>query len=325
MSTTTVSEKTEHADKKAARPTQVVQHPPQKKKLHPLVQRYRKPALIVAAVAAVLVTAYYVFDAYTHEETDDAYVTGHLHQVAPRIAGTVTDVLVDDNQLVHQGDVVAKLDPMQYQAMAMAAKANLDDAQADYDRLIPLHASSASSQQDLDKALATLNTDRAEYALAELQIQYCTITAPATGYVGRKNVEVGNRISTGQTLLDVVEPDMWVVANFKETQLAHMHRGEPVTIAIDSIPDKVFTGTVDSFSPATGNQFALLPADNSTGNFTKIVQRIPVKIKFDPASIKDETRIRAGESAVVKVALTPSKPKLPPARPLLRTDRASIK
>jgi membrane fusion protein (multidrug efflux system) len=94
------------------------------------------------------------------------------------------------------------------------------------------------------------------------------------------------------------------VANFKETQLAHMRRGQPVSITIDSIPDKVFTGYVDSFSPATGNEFALLPADNSTGNFTKIVQRVPVKIVFDPESIKGEPRLRAGESAVVKVALT---------------------
>ncbi|HEY8994012.1 MAG TPA: HlyD family secretion protein, partial [Lacunisphaera sp.] len=148
-------------------------------------------------------------------------------------------------------------------------------------------------------------TDEAEYELAKLQIEYCTITAPADGYVGRKNVEVGNRVSVGQTLMDVVEPNLWIVANFKETQLAHMRLGQPVTITIDSIPGKVFTGTVNSFSPATGNEFALLPADNSTGNFTKIVQRVPVKILFDADSTKGyEHRIRAGESAVVKVALT---------------------
>ncbi|HEX4139297.1 MAG TPA: HlyD family secretion protein [Candidatus Methylacidiphilales bacterium] len=312
MSTHTVADKVETHDHKTAKP--VVVHKPAsapKKKLHPLVERYRKTALIIAGVAAAAVTAYYVFDAYTHEETDDAYVTGHLHEIAPRIAGTVTDVLVDDNQLVHQGDVLVKLDPLQYIALEMAAKANLDAAKADYDRLKPLVSTSAVSQQDVDNALSKFETDEAEYELTKLQIAYCTITAPATGYVGRKNVEVGNRLSTGQTLMDVVEPDLWIVANFKETQLAHMHRGQPVTIAIDSIPDKVFTGTVDSFSPATGNEFALLPADNSTGNFTKIVQRVPVKILFDADSIKgNEQRIRAGESAVVKVALT--KPKSGP-------------
>ena len=308
MSTSTVAEDPKNTAEKPAKHAPKAAPAP-KKKLHPLVARYRKTALIVAAVAAAIVTAYYVFDAYTHEETDDAYVTGHLHEIAPRIAGTVTEVLVDDNQLVHQGDVLVKLDPLQYVALSMAAKANLDDAQADYDRLKPLVATRSISQQDVDKALSTLETDQAEYQLAQLQIQYCTVVAPATGYVGRKNVEVGNRVSAGQTLMDVVEPDVWIVGNFKETQLAHMHRGQAVTISIDSIPDKVFTGTVDSFSPATGNEFALLPADNSTGNFTKIVQRVPVKIIFDADSTKGyEQRIRAGESAVVKVALGDSKP-----------------
>ena len=103
----------------------------------------------------------------------------------------------------------------------------------------------------------------------------------------------------------VVQPDVWVVANFKETQLANMRLGQPVSISIDSIPGKEFKGTVNSFSPATGNEFALLPADNSTGNFTKIVQRVPVKIVFDPESVRGyEARIRAGESAIVKVSLT---------------------
>jgi membrane fusion protein (multidrug efflux system) len=201
-----------------------------------------------------------------------------------------------------------KLDSAQYLALEMAAKASLDAAQSDYDRLKPLEASSAVAKQDVDDALSKRDTDEAEYQLAKLQIDYCTITAPADGYVGRKNVEIGNRLSTGQTLMDVVEPNLWIVANFKETQLAHMRDRQPATITIDSIPGKVFTGTVQSFSPATGNEFALLPADNSTGNFTKIVQRVPVKIVFDADSIKGyEERIRAGESAVVKVALTAPK------------------
>ena len=219
----------------------------------------------------------------------------------------MTDVRVDDNQFVHAGDVLVTLDPSEYQALVLAAQANVDKATADYKRQEPLVAMHAVSPEQLDAARSTRDTDLAQLALAELQVQYCTITAPADGYIGRKNVELGNRVSSGQTLMMVVEPDVWVVANFKETQLAHMKPGQPVRITVDSIPDKVFAGRVDSFSPATGNQFALLPADNSTGNFTKIVQRVPVKIVFDPASIKnqnDRMRIRAGESVVVKVALT---------------------
>jgi membrane fusion protein (multidrug efflux system) len=270
-----------------------------------LRQRLKTPALVIAGIVAAVAIAFYAYDALTHEETDDAYVTGHLHEVAARINGVVTAVHVDDNQKVHQGDVLVELDPMEYEALTAAAKANLDKANADLKREEPLVAMHAYSQQDVDAARSTRDVDLAQYELAQLQIQYSTIHAPADGYIGRKNVEVGNRVSSGETLMVVVEPDVWVVGNFKETQLAKMRVGQPARITIDSLPGKVFLGRVDSFSPATGNEFALLPADNSTGNFTKIVQRVPVKIVFDKDSIRGyEDRIRAGESVVVKVALT---------------------
>ena len=300
---TTFEDEVVTTEKKPERPAPAPAPAP--RRLHPLVERYKKSALIVAGIIALVVVAFYAWDSFTHEETDDAYVTGHLHDISARINGVVTKVLVDDNQYVHQGDVLVELDPSEYLAVTTAAKANLDTAQSNLDRDQPLIATHAVAPEDVDKLKNTRDVDLAEYDLAQLQIQYSTIKAPADGYVGRKNVEVGNRISSGQTLMVVVEPELWVVANFKETQLAHMKAHQPVTITIDSIPGKVFTGIVDSFSPATGNEFALLPADNSTGNFTKIVQRVPVKITFDPDTTRNyETRIRAGESAVVKVALT---------------------
>jgi membrane fusion protein (multidrug efflux system) len=306
MSTSTLEDEVATSDKKPARPTAPASPAPSsKKKLHPLIERYKKPAMIVAGIIAAIAVLYYAIDAYTHEETDDAYVTGHLDDVATRINGVVTNVLVDDNQFVHKGDVLVELDPMEYQAISEAAKANLDVAQSNYNRLQPLIATHAVAPEDVDRARGTLDNDLAQYELAQLQIVYSTIHAPETGTIGRKNVEVGDRVSAGQTLMVVVQPDLWVVANFKETQLAKMHSGQPAKISIDSIPDRVFDGTVQSFSPASGNEFALLPADNSTGNFTKIVQRIPVKIVFNPDSVRSyENRIRAGESAVVKVALT---------------------
>ncbi len=308
MSTPTLEDEVALSDKKPAHSAAPPVHR-SKRKLHPLIDRCKKPALILAGIAALILVLFYAYDAFTHEETDDAYVTGHLHSVATRINGAVTDVLVDDNQFVHAGDVLVKLDPREYLALATAAKANLDTAQSNLARQQPLLTIHAIAPEDVDKTRNTRDVDLAQYELAGLQLVYSTIKAPATGYVGRKNVEVGNRVSAGQTLLVVVEPELWVVANFKETQLAQMKAGQPARISIDSIPDKVFDGTVDSFSPATGNEFALLPADNSTGNFTKIVQRVPVKIVFDPDSIRGyEKRIRAGESAVVKVAVTAPAP-----------------
>jgi membrane fusion protein (multidrug efflux system) len=300
MSTQTLQDDVALSDKKPAR-SQV----PPRKKLHPLIERYKRPALIAAGMISLIVVVFYAIDSYTHEETDDAYVTGHLHNISSRLNEVVTDVFVNDNQFVHQGDVLVKLDPSQYLAYAAAAEANLKKAQADLDRQTPLVNLHALSPQDLDATRSSRDVDLAQLKLAQLQIDFATIKAPADGYIGRKNVEAGNRVTAGQTLMVVVEPDLWIVANFKETQLARMKKGQPVRITIDSIPDKVFDGTVDSFSPASGNEFALLPADNSTGNFTKIVQRVPVKIVFNPDTLGDyKDRIRAGESAVVKVALT---------------------
>jgi membrane fusion protein (multidrug efflux system) len=137
---------------------------------------------------------------------------------------------------------------------------------------------------------------------AQVQWGYTTITAPVAGRIGNRAVEVGNRIQAGQALFAIAGTDLWTVANFKETQLARMHAGEPVEMTVDALPGEKLSGTVDSLSPASGAQFALLPADNATGNFNKVVQRIPVKITFSPDELKKYgDRLRLGLSVVVDV------------------------
>jgi membrane fusion protein (multidrug efflux system) len=147
---------------------------------------------------------------------------------------------------------------------------------------------------------------QAESALedAKLQFSYTEVRSPVAGRVGRKGVEAGQRLQPGQPLLAIVEDDFWVVANYKETQLTHMQPGQPVEITIDSFPEHTFRGHVDSMSPGTGAQFALLPPDNATGNFTKIVQRVPVKIHFERESIRGyESFIVPGMSVVAVTAV----------------------
>ncbi len=125
--------------------------------------------------------------------------------------------------------------------------------------------------------------------------------APVAGRVGRKTVELGARVAVGQTLLSIVGDDLWVVANFREIQLARLRVGTPVELRIDAFPERRFEGRVESFSPATGGQFSLLPADNATGNFTKVAQRVPVKIRFDAASLSSvRDAIAPGMSVVVR-------------------------
>jgi membrane fusion protein (multidrug efflux system) len=138
---------------------------------------------------------------------------------------------------------------------------------------------------------------------AKLQLSYTMIKAPMSGRIGKKSVEAGQRVQVGQPLMAIVEDQPWVVANFKETQLDKMRAGQSVEVEIDTFPKHKFHGHVDSLAPGSGNEFALLPPDNATGNFTKIVQRIPVKIVLERDSINGyENLISPGMSSVVTVA-----------------------
>lgn len=153
-------------------------------------------------------------------------------------------------------------------------------------------------------ALANVEAAQTAYDEAKLQLSYTLIHALAGGRIGNKTVEVGQQVQPGQPLLAVVEPEVWVTANFKETQLAHMKVGQSAEVQIDRFPEKRFIGRVQSFSPATGANFSLLPPENATGNFIKIVQRVPVKIVLDPDSVRGyEDRLVPGLSAVVTVRL----------------------
>jgi len=160
------------------------------------------------------------------------------------------------------------------------------------------------SRSQYDAAKAAIAQSEASVKDAQLQLSYTNITAPAAGKIGRKSVEVGQRVLSGTPLMAIVSNDLWVIANFKETQLANIKPGQKVEIKLDAFGSHKFEGIVDSFSPASGAQFSLLPPDNATGNFTKIVQRIPVKVVFDADSIKGyESRIAPGMSATVNVEL----------------------
>jgi len=251
---------------------------------------------VVAIVVVVLVVGYFLYEAFTHEETDDAYTTGHVHNIASRVTGTVLKVLVDDNELVKQGQVLVVLDPTDFQVQVAQAQANYAKAKADDERAKKLQGNGAISQQDADQFNAAVQVAAAQLRDAQDQLAYTTIVAPTDGRIGHKSVESGERITAGSSLMAVVE-DVWVVANYKETQLGKMRVGQKVSIHIDAIPHKDFIGIVDSWSPGSGAVFALLPPDNATGNFTKIVQRVPVKIRFDQDSIKGyEMRIVPGLS-----------------------------
>jgi membrane fusion protein (multidrug efflux system) len=192
--------------------------------------------------------------------------------------------------------IAAQQDAVRAEAQLTKSEGGLQSAQA---TRLETHV----REGQFEAAQAAVAQARAALEDAKLQLSYTIIKAPVNGRVGKKSVEAGQRVQVGQPLMAIVEDQPWVVANFKETQLEKMRAGQHVEVEIDAFPKRKFRGHVDSLAPGSGNEFALLPPDNATGNFTKIVQRIPVKIVLDQDSTRGyENLISPGMSAVVTVA-----------------------
>ncbi|WNM07745.1 HlyD family secretion protein [Komagataeibacter nataicola] len=255
----------------------------QKKEVSPR----RKLILIGLVVVVVVAGALYWFLHRNEVETDDAFTAGRAVAVAPHVSGYVTELLVNDNQFVHQGDVIARIDDRNWRAQRDQAAAAVDIARAqvqNYTLLsevakknFPGHLMVAQGQLQQ----ATLNQAEAKLREAELNVEWTTIRAPHDGWISQRNIERGTYVTAGQTVVSVVEPEVWVVANYKETQLTHMRPGQKVDIAIDAYPFLKLRGHVDSLQLGTGATFSAFPPENATGNYVKIVQRVPVKILID--------------------------------------------
>ena len=201
------------------------------------------------------------------------------------------------NGLVGSGAVSLK-QAQQAQSDLKRTAAMVAEAQATEDATRKQVAVLESAQA---KAEAMLKRAQAGLDQAKLRLSYTVLTAPVGGAIGDRSVRVGQYVQPGSRLLTIVPvQDVYLVANYKETQLRHFCRGERVRVTLDMYPDLDLTGTIDSLAPGTGAQFALLPAENATGNFTKIVQRVPVKILIDRDSLKG-VEIRPGLSAEAQV------------------------
>ena len=361
----------------------------------------RKFAVIGVVLLLVLGAIFFYWRSTFVEDTDDAQVDGNLYQISSRISGQVVKVTVDDNQTVQAGQLLAEIDPTDYQVAFDQAQANLASAQAEYAqatvnvpitqvtvgtmvsttasdvkgstdmvaqaekqveaaqarvaeaqanarkaqddvvRYKPLVEKDVISKQQYDAADAAAAASRAAVVEAEasvlaqqnavasarqrlaeaeaqsdqsvkngpgqvrvqqsrataaaaaiqqaqarveqarLNLSYTRITAPVAGIVNKKNVEVGANLAAGQDLMTIIPlTDLWVTANFKETQLTHMRAGQKVTIKVDAYGGRKFSGSVTQIGGATGSMLSLFPPENATGNYVKVVQRLPVRIDF---------------------------------------------
>jgi membrane fusion protein (multidrug efflux system) len=318
--------------------------------------------MIGVPVLAGIGGAYYYIATARYQQTDDAYLRAAQVTISSNVGGRVSEVDVRDNQLVHVGETLFKLDDRpfriaveeaearlasarlevealkatyrQRQAELRTAQSALDYAQREYDRQTRLVGSGIASQAQVDRALAARNESQgrvasaqqeitstlaslggdpnipanshptvlraqAELDRAQLDLSYTVITAPIEGVVTRvEQLQTGNYIKeAGPAFALVSTHDVWVEANYKEVQLTHMQVGQEAMVKLDAYPEHALRARVSSVSPGTGSEFSVLPAENASGNWVKVVQRLPVRLELvDPAPAA-----RSGLSAVVTV------------------------
>ncbi|MDX8504688.1 HlyD family secretion protein [Mesorhizobium captivum] len=328
-------------------------------------------ALVVMGLAATWGWQWFVRGRF-EETTDNAYLRGDITSIAPKLAGYVVEVGVDDNAGVSKGAVLFRIDDSDYKAKVEQAKANvaarqaeianieatrklqdaliaqaeaqkqsaaadLQFARANLDRYVALQKNGTASDQKLqdtqnahDKARASLDGAEANLLaqrlkldvldaqlsgaqaalsqaqaaldLAVLDLANTVVKAPVDGIVGNRQVRVGRYMTPGTAALDIVPVNgVWIVANFKETQLRQVTVGQRVRVTVDQYPDLKIDGIVDSFAPGSGAAFSLLPPDNATGNFIRVVQRVPVKIRMTRNPLPG--RLVPGLSARVAIAV----------------------
>lgn len=270
---------------------------------------YEKKRVVVPTITALILLIFGTIvsiNSIFYKSTDDAFVEGHIITVAPRVSGPVVKLCIDDNQQVKKGDLLLEIDPVDYQvklkqteAKLEEARANLKKAQsrnekdtADYNRYQLMYEKGISSQQDFDSSrdnfnsakssieeiTATIKRLEAEVEQAKLDLSYTKVYAMQDGKITHRTVEQGNYVQIAQPLFAIAKDDVWIVANFKETQVANMKKGQPVKIKIDAFGGRKFNGVVDSLQMASGAKASLFPPENAVGSYVKIVQRIPVKI-----------------------------------------------
>lgn len=276
----------------------------------------KKKILAIASVVVALVIGYFTYEHLSYITTDNAQIFGHSLMMAPKVPGYITAVNVVEGQKVKQGDVLIQIDQRDYENNLKQAKGELAstearrrDAERNYRRLIDLLSKGAVSQQQFDTSTAQYNDVKAKYdaiasqvAQAELNLSNTKIVAPLDGFIAKKSAEVGQLAAAGVPLIGFIDAgERWIIANFKETEIEGIKIDSVVEIDVDAISGEKFEGRVESISSATGATFTLLPPDNATGNFTKVVQRVPVKIKFINLTPEQVVKLRTGLSANIKV------------------------
>ena len=278
----------------------------------------KKKLLGGAGLVGALLAGYFLFQHFMFVTTDDAQLDGHFVMLAAKVGGYVTSVQVEEGQRVKKDSVLAEIDARDYEntlrqmsSTMISLEAKKRDAERSFHRISQLFANGVVAQQQYDTSSATFNEAKANYdalsaqvAQAQLNLESTKIRAPSDGFIAKKSIEIGQLATPGVPLFGFVDAtERWVTANFKETDIGRIRVGAAVFVDIDAFSGPDYHGKVTAISSATGSTFTLLPPDNASGNFTKVVQRVPVKIQLDGLQPSDFEKLRIGLSANVKVSV----------------------
>ena len=285
--------------------------------------------LIIIVIAIVAGGTYWFLDIRGYESTDDAFISGNRISIGANMLGRVVNLTADEGDRVQEGQLLVQLDDGDLRAQLRQAEADLDlakqnlrlarvsvnKAKEDFDRSSRQFKQHIIPQEQYDHTRQALEIAQAQQAIAgakgkssaanikvvESHISNTQIFAPLNGVIAKKWISRGDVVQPGQTIFTVYDPDdVWVEANFEETKIENIHEKANVDISVDAYPDKVFKGYVDFIGAAAASQFSLIPPNNASGNFTKVTQRVPVKIVVDQPG-ENPVALLPGMSVEVKV------------------------
>jgi membrane fusion protein, multidrug efflux system len=266
----------------------------------PWHQRERVQWFAAALIIVILIgfaAWWFLFRSFV--STNDSRVAMNIIRVAPvGVGGTIENVMAEEGDVVKSGQVVVEIDHRVPEANYEKAKAKFELANSDLNRLKRLYGKDYTSKSELDNAKMNYDIAQAELKLTEVNLQNTYLKSPIDGIVIQKLAFPGNLLEPGQVAVAIADVDhAWISANIEETRIAQVKPGQPVAISVDE--GGTLTGKVQEITSAAASQFSLLPTENASGNFTKVVQKIPIKIALDPHS--GHRNLRAGQSVTIKI------------------------
>lgn len=270
-----------------------------------IIKRIYNVVVVLFLVGAVA----WCFSHFVHgvdvEYTDDAQVCRHITPINTRVPGFIKEIRFTDFQHVHKGDTLVIIEDAEFRLQVAQAEAGLRGSKSGSSVVTASMGTTVSNVQthQLGSSRAGESVAEAQLNLARLNLSYTVIVATCDGVMGRKDIHVGQLVQPGQMLARIVDDDdVWVVANYRETQMDGIEVGKTVDFTADAIPGVVFHGKVEALSAAAGSAYSMIPVDNATGNFVKVEQRVPVRIALDKDNDpKQMALLRAGLNVETKV------------------------